>query len=614
MAEIMGLSLKLKAKYGGTTAKFTRAKRDRFVGAGELGIFTSVERQQIIFYTIQEKPSAGGAGLDVRDLMAQKIIEKVFPLHEETARQQLILTWAKRWFAPQPLTEIKDYFGEKIALYFAFLGYYTQWLIFASAIGIPAVVCQIIQGFDNSLVPIYCILLSFLVTFFLEGWKRRNAELAYQFDSYGYEEEEPVRPNFQGIPKKGFYSEQGDFVPLDELSGRLPYVEESVYFPREHRHRRYGIAAAVVILMIVIVIVAATAILAFKFLLQSINSKYGVVAAWANAVVIIVFNGIYSKIAVALNEWENHRTETAYEDALITKIFLFQFINSYISLFYTAFVMYGENSERAQNGTMTLWGVKQRICKGDSCMDELALQLGSLFMTALLIGNLREVGVPYLMGKLKMWMEDRKMRKQSKTGVIKAASVAEKESKLAFYSSPFEDYSEMVIQFGYVTLFAAAFPLASVLALLNNVVEIRTDATKLLIATQRPIYRRASDIGNWFKILEIISFASVLTNLGIVLFTSNAVQKLFNLSFGQTILLGFVAEHVILITKWIIAEMIPDVPASIRKKLALKKYIAKVDRIADMDLRKRTSSASKPRKDSVVSEGPDSDNYEEDDE
>lgn len=34
---------------------------------------------------------------------------------------------------------------------------------------------------------------------------------------------------------------------------------------------------------------------------------------------------------------ENHRTGTAYNDSLILKMFLFQFINSYTSLYYMAF-------------------------------------------------------------------------------------------------------------------------------------------------------------------------------------------------------------------------------------------------------------------------------------
>ena len=42
----------------------------------------------------------------------------------------------------------------------------------------------------------------------------------------------------------------------------------------------------------------------------------------------------------------------------------------------------------------------------------------------------------------------------------------------------FGEYLEMVIQYGFTTLFATAFPLAPFFAFINNVIEIRLDAYK----------------------------------------------------------------------------------------------------------------------------------------
>ena len=44
----------------------------------------------------------------------------------------------------------------------------------------------------------------------------------------------------------------------------------------------------------------------------------------------------------------------------------------------------------------------------------------------------------------------------------------------------FGEYLEMVIQFGFCTIFVIALPLAPLFALLNNIAEIRIDANKLL--------------------------------------------------------------------------------------------------------------------------------------
>ena len=50
----------------------------------------------------------------------------------------------------------------------------------------------------------------------------------------------------------------------------------------------------------------------------------------------------------------------------------------------------------------------------------------------------------------------------------------------------FEDYAELIILYGYGTMFIAAFPLATVLSLLSNYIEIRIDAWKLCQQCKRP--------------------------------------------------------------------------------------------------------------------------------
>lgn len=55
-----------------------------------------------------------------------------------------------------------------------------------------------------------------------------------------------------------------------------------------------------------------------------------------------------------------------------------------------------------------------------------------------------------------------------------------------------------VIQFGFVTLFVASFPLAPLFALLNNIIEIRLDAKKFVTELRRPVAARAKDIGGFY--------------------------------------------------------------------------------------------------------------------
>ena len=53
----------------------------------------------------------------------------------------------------------------------------------------------------------------------------------------------------------------------------------------------------------------------------------------------------------------------------------------------------------------------------------------------------------------------------------------------------------LVVQYGFVTIFVAAFPLAPFFAWINNVIEIRLDAHKFIQVFRRPVAERAQDIG-----------------------------------------------------------------------------------------------------------------------
>uniref|UniRef100_A0A3B3SCS1 Anoctamin n=2 Tax=Paramormyrops kingsleyae TaxID=1676925 RepID=A0A3B3SCS1_9TELE len=95
---------------------------------------------------------------------------------------------------------------------------------------------------------------------------------------------------------------------------------------------------------------------------------------------------------------------------------------------------------------------------------------------------------------------------------------------------PFEgltpEYMEMIIQFGFVTLFVASFPLAPLFALLNNVIEIRLDAKKFVTELRRPDAVRAKDIGIWYNILSGMGKFSVIINAFVISFTSDFIPRL----------------------------------------------------------------------------------------
>lgn len=71
----------------------------------------------------------------------------------DSKRDTLMRDWASvsKWIQHQPLTDIKEYFGAHIALYFAWLGFYTHMLIPASIFGIICLLFGLAKMFTSPL-------------------------------------------------------------------------------------------------------------------------------------------------------------------------------------------------------------------------------------------------------------------------------------------------------------------------------------------------------------------------------------------------------------------------------------------------------------------------------
>lgn len=59
------------------------------------------------------------------------------------------------------------------------------------------------------------------------------------------------------------------------------------------------------------------------------------------------------------------------------------------------------------------------------------------------------------------------------------------------------------------------YRLAPLFALINNLIELRFDAWKMLSQFRRPVLYKAADIGVWTSILSVVSYLAVLTNVSL---------------------------------------------------------------------------------------------------
>lgn len=566
-------------------------------------------------YGVNKKPTCG---LTMKTALMDEIVSGYWAMHGHGRRFELVENWGSLWwffrFWDQPLAMIFEYFNSQTALYFAFTGYYSMWLFASSGFGLVVTLYDMFlakdgRSDDNELVAYFSFFMALWGTCFLEFWKRYNAELAYRWSTVGLEHEASERSEFRAgcndASRQGFYAASGHFVPYDDdlepdkscLSllcacgqSQSDEVHEDVDQPTKERIQEFApthqpymdplVRAkwqmanfAVATLFVGAVVCVLLTFLVMRLIFQAtMDAKYGpIVASTLQALCTVVLNVVYKEVAQLMVGMENHRTDEEWENAIINKVFIFQFINSYFTLFYVAFL-------KGKIGHLDGYSDRCKDTSGnpaDNCMSELSSLLLSTLLTTQIASTIAEALLPYVKYKVLIAAENAKWRASGREGDLQLSDI-DHESKLEpkYALATFDDYNKMALQFGYVSMFVAAFPLAPFCALINNALEIRTDAMKRLLFTQRPApSERAEDIGAWMNVLELMSLAAVATNVGVLCFTSKKLATDLNLDATQRVWAFIFLEHLVLIIKLFIAGAISDVPEWVTLRLARDQYM-----------------------------------------
>nr|XP_038950929.1 anoctamin-8 isoform X5 [Rattus norvegicus] len=339
-ADELGLRKAVKAEFGGGTRSFSCEEDFIYENVeNELRFFTSQERQSIIRFWLQNLRAKQGEALHnvrfledqpiIPELAARGIIQQVFPVHEQRILNRLMKSWVQAVCENQPLDDICDYFGVKIAMYFAWLGFYTSAMVY------PAVFGSVLYTFteaDQTSRDVSCVVFALFnviwSTLFLEEWKRRGAELAYKWgtlDSPGEAVEEP-RPQFRGIRR---------ISPITR-------AEEFYYPPWKRLLFQLLVSLPLCLACLVCVFVLMLGCFQLQELVLSVKGLPRLVRFLPKVILALLVSVSaegYKKLAVWLNDMENYRLESTYERHLIIKVVLFQFVNSYLSLFYIGFYL-----------------------------------------------------------------------------------------------------------------------------------------------------------------------------------------------------------------------------------------------------------------------------------
>uniref|UniRef100_G3TVU0 Anoctamin n=1 Tax=Loxodonta africana TaxID=9785 RepID=G3TVU0_LOXAF len=549
--------------------------------------------------------------------------------------------------------DLPEYFGDKVSIYFAWFSVYMAWLLPTAPMGTLVLIYGLVTMGTNTpggdLCQQWCprcdtcamwniseisamaklgklfhhpgtvflsIFMSFWATAFLEHWKHR-ATLAHHWDCSDFQEEEECpHPEFAALaPPDGP-------EPTDRPKGPSFHPTCLPCLLTGFALILIMLCVVMIFLMSVIIYHGIISITMFHtgnpVLMTQAGNIANINSTVLNLMPILLLGQVYTLLAEQLTKWEMHRTQTLHKDTFTFKVFIFQCVNFYSSPCYVAFFkgsciqtphQYGMENKDQGGGTTP------------GCLQSPSEQLFIITVGKQLVRNVEDFvvleGVPEaknVVQRVCAWLPYATQGLHFQSW--------EEEGELMECEGLFEEYRDGSLQFGFITIFMAAFPQVP-FALLNNWVEIKLDAHKFMCC-ECERQEEGEDMGGREGEMEARDWENRLGNRQMRLGTYNAFLKAFTSDFlaaspvlrgldegralslpsvwtslrgvslrykafrdpqGNLILfywkllavrLGFTIafEHVVFFLH-LIAWLLPDVPATLATKIQLKRYLAK---------------------------------------
>ncbi|XP_058160840.1 anoctamin-9 isoform X2 [Dasypus novemcinctus] len=519
-------------------------------------------RIRIVNFVLNKETAEGDT---LEDLVKDGVFEISFPLHEEERRLKEWAQW-RSIFRRQPIDSIRDYFGEKVALYFAWLGWYTAMLAPAAAVGlviflsgfslfhasqISKEICEahdvllcprgdhgrrfqrlsdtctfakLTHLFDNDGTVLFAAFMAVWATVFLEIWKRKRAEVVLHWDLYGWDEDQ------------------------EEMALELINCPEYKLQPQRHSYLRSAAILVLSLLMICLMIGMAHLLVVYRVLAA---------AFFRTPALPFLEEQINKYVAQKLCDLAEDllRAREPIHHQVLHSAILCPFLLPHLHRLHPGQDQRSPWEVCAPGGFVEAGGVPpQRLHDGPVRAD--GHHHGPQADAQQLRGVPGPVSAPcpapagriqgredppprpsarspeplphaalvaprWLALKLRVWRQrrtcpDPELRGWKRNYLLNPVNVF----------SLFDEFMEMMIQYGFTTIFVAAFPLAPLLALFSNLVEIRLDAIKMVRLQRRLVPRKAKDIGTWLQVLEAIGVLAVIANGLVIAFTSEFIPRL----------------------------------------------------------------------------------------
>ena len=468
----------------------------------------------------------------------------------------------------------------QIAFYFAFLQTYFYFLIYLAIFGFS---CWVLLGYFS---PVYAVVNGLWCALFVEWWKRQEVELAIRWGVRNVDSIQRGRREFE-------YEKTID----DPVTG-----ETVRWFPTRKRLQRqllqvpFALIAAAG-LGTIICTCFATEIFISEVYSGPLKTVLVFIPTLMLTTLVPTMTNFLLGFATRLNRFENHETQDAYEKAMTSKVFVLNFITSYMAIFLTAFVYipfapalvpyldvlgltvkpFAENEKQMEAPPAYEFNINPYRLRKQVIYFTVTAQVVSFAMETI-VPKLKRLGTQ----KFKQMQSSRAEGKDEKSASSSSSSpssqqpanhapidLPEEKDFLARvrHEATLQDYDvtvdlrEMCVQFGYLSLFSVVWPLVPCSFLVNNWVELRGDTYKITRESKRPVPERAAGIGPWLNALSFLAWLGSITAAAIVyMFRSDAdvgsgtgsansypAQKI---TLWALLLCVLASEHIHLLVRW----------------------------------------------------------------
>ena len=562
----------------------------------------------------------------VQNFTNKGAIEAHFPLHQFHLIKNIRVEWKKERAMVlfdnlkskvtskdlRPYNSIAFYYGCDLAYYLNFNAVYTSYLMILSFIGVflyalmfllkyffnkrkdaeststPLWMRAPFDRLNNFLVPFYVLFISIWVTVAFEKWKQREKEFAFIWNTLNFEEKRVPRATYKGM------------YVIDDVTKKVRLQD-----PFPTRYRRWFTNIPLFILAIGLI---AANFAFFTYFTAWLGSDargftefkkqlYLILCNVLNGVIIFVFGLIYNFVCVKAVRWENHRFENTKENSLIIKTFAFDFTLAYINLFYYSIIK--RNFNLLANAFISivitknlLFNIKTNIIPWFRSYVQKKFMMQKWRKARVVIKRefLEKEGLGHLIVEGEVFNEDTELtmkqnyqsltlQKQEALIKFEKKLILQEQIERTMTMSQISNlrlvWTNYAIQFGYISFFSLAFPMAPLIGLLLNLFDLQFSYFALTDHIRRKLAVERGSIGIWNHIFTLMSFCSLFVNLAILILDNDGIKSLISIftpdvehaeKYDIAIYIAF-AEHLIFLLKFMLALSIQDVPKWVQDHL-----------------------------------------------